>query len=151
MASSLKEVTFGDITVREYPIILGDHPSCTGVPITIGWDYGDTETTRNFELYEYHKSQRGVSSSKSKKRLFIPVQKRSQMLLEAGYTQEQIITRALEVAEIKRLRAETAMKAQNEQQGFGRISKNFMTGFNNLVIGVGPKLVKATTITARTA
>lgn len=150
MASSLKEVTFGDITIREYPIILGDHPSCIGVPITIDWDYYG-ETTRNFELHEYHRSQRRVPSSGSKKHLFIPVQKRSQMLLDAGYTQQQIIGRALEVAEIKRLRAESAMKAQKEQQGFGKISRTFMTGFNNLVIGVGPKLVKATTFTARTA
>ncbi|MGK3737407.1 MAG: hypothetical protein ACI90V_004252 [Bacillariaceae sp.] len=151
MAPSSKEVTFGDLTIREYPIILGDQPYFTGFPITFGWFYANTETTRNMELYEYHKSQRHVPSTKSKKRLFIPVQKRSQMLLDAGYSQEQIIRGALEVAEIKRLRSETMMKFHKEQQGFGKISKNFMTGFNNLVIGVGPKLVKATTITARTA
>ena len=34
---SQKQVTFGDLTIKEYPIILGDHPSCTGAPITIGW------------------------------------------------------------------------------------------------------------------
>ncbi|OEU16272.1 hypothetical protein FRACYDRAFT_268939 [Fragilariopsis cylindrus CCMP1102] len=150
MASSLKEVTFGDITIREYPIILGDHPSCTGVPITIDWDYYG-ETTRNFELHEYHRSQHRVTGSGSKKHLFIPVQKRSQMLLDAGYTQQQIIGRALKVAEIKRLRAESVMKAQKEQLGLGKISRTLMTGLNNLVIGVRPKLVKATTITARSA
>ena len=32
-----KQVRFGDLTITEYPIILGDNPSCNGAPITIGW------------------------------------------------------------------------------------------------------------------
>jgi hypothetical protein len=32
-----KQVTFGDLTIIEYPIILGDNPACTGCPITIDW------------------------------------------------------------------------------------------------------------------
>ena len=34
---SEKQVTFGDLTITEYPIILGDNPACHGAPITIGW------------------------------------------------------------------------------------------------------------------
>jgi hypothetical protein len=49
--------------------------------------------TRNLELYEFTRSCLG------REKLVIPVQKRSRMLLEAGYTQEEIILRALEVAE----------------------------------------------------
>ncbi len=35
--SAQKQVTFGDLTITEYPIIMGDNPACNGCPITIGW------------------------------------------------------------------------------------------------------------------
>jgi hypothetical protein len=34
-----KSVSFGDLEVRKFPIILGDHPDATtGPPVTIGWE-----------------------------------------------------------------------------------------------------------------
>ena len=78
----------------------------------------------------------------------IPVQKRSQMLLDAGYTQEQIIKRALQINEIKSQRAETVKSLQ--LQGFGKFSKNFKATFMKLNIAVGPKPAK-TTVIARSA
>ena len=187
MAESLssqegKEVTFGDLTIREYPIILGDNPACTGVPITIDWDYyADTGTTRNLELYEYIKAKKrrrrnkanntsnnsaGINKSNTKKDicLRIPVTKRSQMLLDAGYTQNEILQCALEVLEIQKQRAESRNDPQPQQKilkrpGFGKSLsvKNF---FNKLkIIGSGvlvptatkPPTLKATPVTARTA
>jgi hypothetical protein len=70
------------------------------------------------------------------------------MLLDAGYTQEQIIQRALEVAEIKSQRAETLKSTQ--LQGFGKFSKNFKEAFQSLKIAVGPQPSK-TTVIARSA
>ena len=35
--SATKQVTFGDLTIREFPIIMGDNPACTGCPITMDW------------------------------------------------------------------------------------------------------------------
>ena len=100
--------------------------------------------TRNLELYEYARPQ----SRLSRRKLVIPVQKRSQMLLDAGYTQEQIIQRALEVAEIKNQRTETLKSTQ--LQGFGKFSKNLKDAFSKLNIGVGPQPSK-TTVIARSA
>ena len=188
MAESLssqegKEVTFGDLTIREYPIILGDNPACTGVPITIDWDYYvDTGTTRNLELYEYIKAKKrrrrnkanntsnnnaaGINHKSNTKKdicLRIPVTKRSQMLLDAGYTQNEILQCALEVLEIQKQRAESRNDQQQQQKikrpGFGKSLsvKNF---FNKLkIIGSGvlvptatkPPTLKATPVTARTA
>lgn len=34
-----KKVTFSQLELRKYPIILGDHPGCVGPPLTIGWEY----------------------------------------------------------------------------------------------------------------
>merc|ERR1712146_446240 len=86
------------------------------------------------------------------KKLVIPVQKRSQMLLDAGYTQEEIIKRAVEVQTIQTLRQESACDAQNVQNGgFGKLfSKNFISGFNKLSLGVtSQRPVKKNSPTAR--
>mmetsp|Transcript_26094 Transcript_26094/g.57485 ORF Transcript_26094/g.57485 Transcript_26094/m.57485 type:complete len:86 (+) Transcript_26094:113-370(+) len=52
-----KKVSFGDVTITDYPIIMGDNPACSGVPITIDWEPMGTHT-RNLELYEYTRKQR---------------------------------------------------------------------------------------------
>jgi hypothetical protein len=37
-----KAVSFGEVTVREYEIIIGDHPNCrSGFPVSLGWDFTD--------------------------------------------------------------------------------------------------------------
>merc|ERR1712157_153813 len=118
----------------------------TGCPITIDWEPIGTYT-RNLELYEYTRTQ----SRQHRRKLVIPVQKRSQILLNAGFTQEQIITRALEVADTKSQRAETIKSHQ--LQGFGKFSKNFKstfsklnTGFVLVKDGIVPKPSKTTVI-----
>ena len=92
---------------------------------------------RNMGLYEYTRTQR---RHHGKKRLvMIPVQMRSQMLLDAGFTQEEIIERALEVAEIQRQREETTLayltrgSSSSQFHGFGKLlSKNYMSGLKSL-------------------
>jgi hypothetical protein len=38
--TSASIVSFGPVETRRYPVILGDHPYCTGgCPLTLGWDY----------------------------------------------------------------------------------------------------------------
>jgi hypothetical protein len=38
--TSTSMVSFGPVETRWYPVILGDHPYCTGgCPLTLGWDY----------------------------------------------------------------------------------------------------------------
>ena len=107
--------------------------------------------TRNMELHEYKRTQRRRSKKRPAK---IRVQMRSQMLLDAGFTQEQIVERALEVAEIQRQREETvdSLRGSSPQlQGFRKlVSKNFMSGLNILKIGVGPKPSR-TSVSARSA
>ena len=34
-ASHRRKVSFGDVTFRSYPVILGDHPDCVGPPVSL--------------------------------------------------------------------------------------------------------------------
>jgi len=174
-AQAKNEVTFDqNITIQEYPIILGDNPSCAGAPITIGWKVLRT-THRNLHLFEYtnviDRCQRERTRSMpihitGCRQLSIP--KRSQLLLDAGYTQDQITQRVLEVDVIKKLRAESARETKNSinqqllvpVQGFGKfLAKNIKlltigsigghggVGVNNKL----PPLKRTTTVTAPSA
>jgi hypothetical protein len=41
-----RRVSFADnIQVRTHSIVLGDHPCCTLLPLTLGWEYNDETTT----------------------------------------------------------------------------------------------------------
>ena len=47
-------VAFGDVTILEFPIILGDNPGCSGgAPITIGWKPCGMPETHDVDMYEY--------------------------------------------------------------------------------------------------
>lgn len=124
--SSRKRVTFGGLTIVEHPIILGDNPACTGCPITIGWEPMATYTY-NLDTYESSKYR---VRHRTNKQLKIPVRMRCKMLLHAGYTKEQIISRALDVIEIQHERENSRVDPLKSHQSFGRISKKFMATFS---------------------
>ena len=146
--ATAKQVTFGDITIKEYDIVLGDHPNVSGgAPIQIGWDVQDVHT-RNLDLYEVMRGDR----RKGKKQLAIPVQKRGHMLLKAGYTLEDIGNAALAADEMKRLRQETIKnqgwdRANIVLETTGKLPNQIMGGFANL-LSVKPR---RKTIQARSA
>ena len=57
-SSSKKRVSFGNLQVREFTVVLGDHPCCTvGLPVTLGWDV-ETEYSIPLEDHESSKSCR---------------------------------------------------------------------------------------------
>ena len=56
LTNSKRNVSFTDISVREYDVELSDHPSCSyGPPIQLGWDYEEKEPT-TVEDYEVTRS-----------------------------------------------------------------------------------------------
>jgi len=57
-------VSFGEVNVRRYPIVLGDHPDCSqGPPISIGWDY-TSHRPIDIEYYERRKAARSRTRSR---------------------------------------------------------------------------------------
>jgi hypothetical protein len=52
-----KELLWGDITIYEFPNILGDNPAVqNGSPLTIGWEY-ESKNVMDINLYEFIRQQ----------------------------------------------------------------------------------------------
>jgi hypothetical protein len=97
---SSKSVSFGDVQVREFPMILGDNPACSsGAPVSIDWDHVDEFTLTVNDA----KSARSGRSKKT-----ISVTKRAQMLMGSGYSIEDIAEAVLLIEEIKMNRFESS-------------------------------------------
>jgi len=63
-----KTVCFGDVHVRHYSQVLGDHPYCvSGLPLSLGWDYYENEgpaiSVDEFERQQQKCGQRRRRSS----------------------------------------------------------------------------------------
>ncbi|KAL3925712.1 MAG: hypothetical protein SGILL_000219 [Bacillariaceae sp.] len=148
---SAKHVAFGDLQIREYPLILGDNPACSdGCPISIGWKPQATYE-RNLDFYEYSKN----SKRKGKCRK-VSVQKRAQLLLGSGYSLEEIAMAVMLVDEAKKARSESlkAMGGFGERtkmllESTGRLPKDLLTGMAGLLT-VKPQS-SSKSITARSA
>ena len=98
-----KSVSFGSITILVFPIVLGENPSCSsGAPIQIGWKPVES-STRDIALYDYLRE----SQRRPRKSLGISVPRRAQLLIQAGYSIDQIADAAMKVQAIQRQRAES--------------------------------------------
>ena len=85
---------------------LGDHPCCSvGCPVQISWRPQDTMTIE-LDSYEFGQNEgrrRGTD-------LLLPVNQRSSILLQAGYSVDEIVCAANEAKAAKLRRMESARK-----------------------------------------
>lgn len=101
MSSAKRNVSFTDISVREYDVELSDHPSCSfGPPIQLGWAYEETETT-SVEDYEVTRSPQ---RKKEVHELVLSYYARRRRLKQSGYKRQEIKNAQREVDRIKRER-----------------------------------------------
>ena len=99
-----KAVSFGDVTVLQFPVVLGNNPAVSaGCPIEIGWEH-IAEEIQKLEIYEYMREGQRRSD---RKRLVISVLDRAKLLMRAGYSLEEISGAVLIVQELQRQRAES--------------------------------------------
>jgi hypothetical protein len=109
---SIKKVWFDSVEIKYHDIILGDNPAVSdGAPVTIDWKAHDEEIV-DVDCYEV---LRKTESGKKKDGVVnkIPVQKRAALLLECGYSIEELAKMIQEIDEIKDMRAESAKNTPN--------------------------------------
>lgn len=101
--AQLKRVSFANLEVRQYPIILGDHPDCSnGPPVTIGWEY---EHCGNIDVTAYESIRRKRRSSYD---LGIPLRVRDRILrTSSGHTDKELRNAIAEVRRVRRQRIRT--------------------------------------------
>ena len=77
----VKEVSFASVQVREYPMILGDNPSCTsGPPVTLDWTY-DAKASMSCTVDEWESGRDSTRRMKSVIR--VPSSVRTEWVLDA--------------------------------------------------------------------
>ena len=108
--TSKESVSFGDVSVQEYPTELGEHPCCShGVSIQIGWT-ALTSQTCSLDTYERIRSQEKCSILRTN--LAIPLERRVEMLLDVGYSIHDIALATLKVEAIQESRRESLRQAK---------------------------------------
>jgi hypothetical protein len=106
----LRTVSFGDVHIMEFPLELGDNPSVTrGCPLRLGWELLK-RTDYDVESYE-----RLRPSRRSTKQLRIPMEKRTEILLNQGHSLQEIASTALAALKIKDSRI---LNIQNRRRNF---------------------------------
>jgi hypothetical protein len=100
-------VSFSNLSIREYNVALGDHPSCSyGPPIALGWKYQDKDQV-SLDDYEDCRNPR-----RSMNQLVLSYNIRKYLLLKtAGYNRSDLRAAMAEVNRVKRDRQWTDMSA----------------------------------------
>ena len=97
-----KVVSFHQIEIREFAIELGDNPSATGAPITIGWEPQSNDIVA-FDDYEAAKQ----GSVREKSQFHMPAKFRCELLTNQGTTMRQIMDVERETRKIKKAREDS--------------------------------------------
>lgn len=122
-------VHFSEVVIREYPYEIGDNPSSKkGPSLSMKWSYVK-EQTCTLTSYEQSKSQ---MNKRSMQELLIPLQRRMDILREAGYSRSQIIqfTKNVDITRRHRRRTlETLNMSHVEEmtEQIGRQAINILT------------------------
>ena len=102
-----KQVQFSTVTIRSYPIVIGDNPSSlAGPPLSIAWHH-ESEYTIGVHDYEEQRPER-----RKGREMIIPLSMRMHKLKAAGFAQSEILqyTRPVNIARNQRKRTEATLQ-----------------------------------------
>mmetsp|Transcript_19640 Transcript_19640/g.54604 ORF Transcript_19640/g.54604 Transcript_19640/m.54604 type:complete len:182 (-) Transcript_19640:814-1359(-) len=124
-------VTFGNVQIREYERIVGDHPDTKiGVPLALGWHYEEQED-QTLEHYEETRTSKGMlrMSSITRKNILHQV---------FGIPEEELRNAEKEVQRIRKRRqhsnkqSKASAKTESAVRAFGRKMRRALTADNFL-------------------
>ena len=80
-----QNLQFGDLEIREFPLVMGDNPHCEGAPLQLSWKPCN-ESVVDVDFYEFTRDPR-----RSKKKMHMVGVDREIYLLSVGYSMNEII------------------------------------------------------------
>jgi hypothetical protein len=105
-----RNVSFGNMQIRQYNVAISDHPSCShGPPIQLSWEY-DKEKVISVPLESYEKSRTtdGDNPRRERKHLLLSLYERHFLLMkQGGCSKHEIKETMKEVERVKRERMMT--------------------------------------------
>jgi hypothetical protein len=157
ISTNKKAVTFGDhIRITEFPLILGNNPACSsGAPVQLS-PRSSVNVVLLFDIYdslrrEQRERRSGGRTRHSTTRKYaplvrrIPVATRGEILLQAGYSLDEIGMAVMEINHIQKLRRETiALQGWSDRfnsilESTGKLPKDLMNGV--LAFATGKKII----------
>lgn len=120
-SSSERSIKFKALTMREYEIVLGNHPNCSDGPaLSIGWSYN---TRGPIDINRYEKSMEGMRRTRAQ--MLIPRKHREYLLQDFGFSSTDINESIKEIQRIQKERKETykGSKFSNVEKAFSGIKK----------------------------
>lgn len=100
-----RQVTFHSVTIREYPMTIGDHPNCSfGPPVTLDWDYDEYESI-DLNKFESHRPRR-----RNLREMMLNYYRRKNMLLHwGGHSEEELEAATKRASRVKKQRSVTSI------------------------------------------
>lgn len=115
-----RRLRFSTVTIREYPILLGDNVTVKGPPISIDWEHIDE---KSFGLEDYEEACK--YTRRTQVELKMPSKHREEILREIGYSRQEIqkSVKKSNIARHKRKRTVETLKLQPLQEAFEKMLK----------------------------
>ena len=136
---------FSEVIVYEFPITIGDNPSCShGCPIALNYKSGSISVyNEDFDLFDdlRHKQRR------RNRDLALPPDARTRMLMDVGFHFEEVVEGTAEVIRAQELRIESLQTTKWEDfRTFVDKKRNILLQLQKLNM-VRPSIKKAATRT----
>lgn len=97
-----RNVSFSNISMRNYPLVLGDNPSVSyGPPTTLAWDFEETHEIE-LEAYEKHRPPR-----RKPREMLLNYYQRKEILTNSGHSEQEIKDAKRQAEKAKRQRNAT--------------------------------------------
>ena len=135
---SKKDVRFGNVQVRTYDTILGDHPVAAGPSLSLGWAFED-DIVLNLEDYESSSRKYQGQEDDIINHLALPIKERETILRNIGYNLAQLLESELPKMIVQAQREETVANLKNEN--FKSVKSFFDDAKENSSTGEVPKTV----------